>query len=109
MIRQNISEKQIKELNISQLNQLVVFLEMDKYYREARNKTLVYENNVLREIAEFCNIGRMINLLYDAGYNKFRFMIGHETEFYIDNMIESKEIEKPDLCDALWECVRSIL
>jgi hypothetical protein len=63
-MKKNPTIEDIKKLNILQLNDLVFKLGMDKYWQQARMRTLQYSDQVLKDIAEYCTIGRMIDILH---------------------------------------------
>lgn len=101
--------EEIEALNILQLNDLVVKLGMDKYYYSASMRTLKYSEDVLKDIAEYCTIGRMIQILeYDC-----RNTTGIRQEYLSTKTIlhEVAEVITKDigLCDVLFSNVKMLL
>lgn len=61
--KEHIDVSQLEKLSIIQLNKLVQFMNMDKYYKLAAERTLIYNKYVMEEIAQYCNMHNMIKAL----------------------------------------------
>jgi hypothetical protein len=61
--QEHIKIERLKELSVIQLNKLVMFLKLKKYYSLADMRTLRYNQDVINEIAEYCSVFNMINAL----------------------------------------------
>ena len=108
MLKQYPDLKQMKQLNINELNKLNIEM-LSPYWKEAQEQRLIYDNIILGIIRKWCTIGRMIELIhyetldmsmdYDFQFDKWfvKVKIGNELDFKC-NYYSNK-----NLCDALWE------
>jgi hypothetical protein len=118
-MKQHITIEQLKELNIIQLNDLVITLKMKKYWYKAKMRTLQYNKVILQEIANTCTIGKMIEILIEniPKTNCIEDSIDIECDrvtktFLVEYRTSNftfADFENKELCDALWEAVKSIL
>lgn len=118
-MKQNITVEQIKQLSIKELNKIVVLLDIEPYYRRAKMHTLVYENDVLKYIAECATIGKMIEVLEENNCLKLEqeniipndsdYGLKWVVEIFHDIDCEIKHFESEELCDALWEAVKLVV
>ena len=97
-MKQCINIKQIKQLNIIQLNELVISLDIEEFWQGAKMRTLRYEEDVLQKIADTCCVGKMIEIISDSWIDKI-YSVNYDHEIY--------KMYKGELCDNLWEVLKS--
>jgi hypothetical protein len=111
-MKQNVTLEQVGKLSVNQLNKLVPQLDIKHYYILAKNHTLIYEENVLVEIANALTIGKMIEVLRNH-YYLGEFMIYNDSVTLIGAgggscpicWNEGCKCKHDELCDALWDAV----
>jgi hypothetical protein len=119
-MKQCISLNQIKETSVNFLNKLIVELHISKYYRGAIDRTIIYEEEVLKDIASNCTIGKMIEVLCDSDFcfPSIGLTESKKIHEYIvvgvyclsgSKQYRGKCFEGDNLCDALWDAVKSVL
>jgi hypothetical protein len=96
-MKQNVSLEDMQKLTINQLNKIIKEIHIPKYYIQAVQGTLIYEEHVLVDLSKYLTVGKLIEILSGQC----------SCIDCVKRMMKDISFCGVDFCDALWEVLKS--